>query len=115
MNPVEAITLVIFLGISPFAIAWTCRHLKRKFRYEIEAWQDRKKGIQNAKRLAFRSIEICHVCRKATDPEIDIYDVKTKRWWHKRCYQGCTDHSIEEIERDIDKLLGNMANEGERR
>ena len=115
MNPVEAIILVIFLGTSPFVIAWAYRHLKRKFRYEIEAWQDKKKGMLNAKRLSFRSIKICCVCRKVIDPELDIYDVKMAKWWHKKCYEGCTDHSIEKIEEDIDKLLGHMTNEGERK
>jgi hypothetical protein len=84
MNPAELVLLGLALLGSVFAFAKYVGATKR----DRQARRHERLGAANAEREMQTSVvEICVICQRPVEPEIDIFDEKTNTWWHKPCWR----------------------------
>jgi hypothetical protein len=61
---------------------------RRSTRSSREQQLREKRGAENAERERQRAVaEACVICGEPVAHEIDLFDEKTRRWWHRRCWR----------------------------
>jgi hypothetical protein len=78
----------LLVGLALVFSGWTLAAWRRSTRRAREQRAREKQGAENAAREHHRVVgETCVVCGEPIMPENDLFDEKTRHWWHRRCWR----------------------------
>jgi hypothetical protein len=84
VNPGE----ILLVGLALICSGWAVAAWRRGTRASREQRLREKRGAENAAREHQRAVtEVCAVCGEPIAHEIDLFDEKTRQWWHRRCWR----------------------------
>lgn len=83
VNPGE----VLLLGIALVGSVWAVLSYQRATRVTREQRARERQGAKNAEQARRALAETCVVCGGAVTAAEDLYDEKTRTWWHRRCWR----------------------------
>ena len=83
MNPGE----VLLLGVALVAGAWAVASHARATRSARAQKARERQGARNAEAARRAFVEACVVCGEPVTAAHDLYDEKTRTWWHGRCWR----------------------------
>ena len=83
MNPAE----VLLLGVALVVGAWAVVSHARVTRAGREQKAREQQGARNAEAAQRALTECCVVCGEPVTAAHDLYDEKTRTWWHGRCWR----------------------------
>lgn len=79
---------ILLVGLALICSGWTVVAWRRSTRSVREQRAREARGADNAARERQRVAgETCVVCGDPTASEVDLFDEKTRQWWHKRCWR----------------------------
>jgi hypothetical protein len=83
---------LLLLGVAALGSIWALAGYLKATRERREARQRERLGARNAQReeranAAADAGDRCVICAGAVNPEIDIFDDKTRSWWHRDCWR----------------------------
>jgi hypothetical protein len=84
VNPGE----ILLIGVALIVSGWAVSSWRRGSRVAREQRAREKIGAENAARAEREVLaEVCAACGEPVDHAVDLFDEKSRRWWHKRCWR----------------------------
>jgi len=84
VNPGE----IVLLGVALACSGWALSTYWRSTKHARERRERERAGARNAEQEARAAlVEVCAVCGRTVEPSVDLYDEKTKSWWHRACWR----------------------------
>jgi len=83
---------LLLLGLAALGSALALAGYLKSTRERRDARRREQLGARNARReerasAAADAGDRCVICAGAVNPEVDIFDEKTRSWWHRDCWR----------------------------
>jgi hypothetical protein len=91
VNPAE----LFLIGLAAAGSVWALVGYARASRARREARRRERQGARNAANAqrellgehAADGSELCVICHGAVNPDVDLFDEKSRGWWHRDCWR----------------------------